>query len=62
MHDANGKALTSVYFEDEPRRRTAVGLLTRDEAGRIATGVAKLAVLLTRPHYESRSREIEPGA
>jgi hypothetical protein len=32
VRDANGQALGDVYFEDEPGRRTAAKLLTRDEA------------------------------
>ena len=36
VKDANGLEVSYVYFEDEPGRRTAAGLLSRDEARRIA--------------------------
>jgi hypothetical protein len=47
LTDSARQKLAYVYFEDEPVRRSAAKLLSKDEARRIAKNIAKLPDLLT---------------
>jgi hypothetical protein len=47
VRDDSGQKLSYVYFEDEPGRRSAAKLLTKDEARGIAAKAARASEVAT---------------
>jgi hypothetical protein len=48
VKDSADQKVAFVYFEEEPGRRSAAKLLTKDEALRIAANIAKLPELVSK--------------
>ena len=48
VRDSDGQQLAYVYYANDPERRSAAKLLTKDEARRIAANISMLPELLRK--------------
>ena len=63
VRDNTGRALAYVYYEKEPSRRASANLLTKDEARRVASNIAKLpnSEWAARRHRNRAGRASRPA-
>jgi hypothetical protein len=61
VRDHNGQALAYVYYEDEPGRRGAAHLLTRDEARGASPPTSPLSEMLRRTDEARRPSPAAPA-
>jgi hypothetical protein len=61
VRDANNFAVAYIYFEAEPGRRASANLMTKDEARKVAAGIAKLPDLLGAAQREDGNALVQRG-
>ena len=55
VRDANGQQIAYVYYSNDPKRRSAAKLLTKDEARRIA------AIIASCLSWCAKTKAAQPG-